>query len=337
MPTFADIAKELGISKGTVSKAMNNAEDISPAMRLTIIEKAVEMGYIRSPRGKAQPRLAVFVCNMAYEQPADFGYELIMGFRKIAEPEDYHVEVIPLTHALQESIDYDTYMMQENYAGAFFLGLNYEDPWLKRFEHSTTPTVLYDNHVVLNPHISQVGVDNSDAMKLAIDYLIGLGHEKIGYLGHALDSHVYRTRYHAYCHALRVLEMPVDLDLIGNEARTMDCVYMHLPRLLEKGCTAVICSHDLQANSVLTYCTERGISVPRDLSILGFDDIPLCQVTSPPLTTIRQDRTMIGKSACYTLFNQFHGIPLSSILMHATMVVRGSCGPVPVNKISQAV
>ena len=327
MPTFSDIAKELGVSKGTVSKAMNNAEDISPAMRQAIIEKAVEMGYTRTPRGKALPRLAVFICNMEYEKPADFGYDIVMGFRKAAQPQGYQVEVIPLTEELQLSMGYDAYMMQYNLAGALFLGLALSDPWLQDFEACSTPTVVYDNHIVSNPRVTQVGIDNIDGMKLAVSYLKSLGHTRIGYLGSALGSYVYRQRYEAYFIALEEAGIAVDRDLVGTDLKTMDCLYHHLPRLLEKGCTAIVCSHDILASNALTFCMELGKSVPRDVSILGFDDIPLCEYTVPPLTTIRQDRCQIGKSAFSALSNQFGGIPLASILLHPKLVCRSSCSP----------
>ena len=304
---------------------MNNADDISPAMRNAIVEKAVEMGYTRSRRAKGQPKLAVFICNMAYEAPQDFGYELIMGFRKGAEPDGYAVDLIPLDRQLQESVRYDAYMLQNNYTGGFFLGLTLTDPWLEECRTCTTPTALYDNHVVENPLVTQVGVDNIDGMKLAVSYLKSLGHEKIGYLGNALGSYVYRQRYDAFLAAMA--EYGVDPDLVGTELNVTDCLYHHLPRLLEKGCTAIVCSHDVLASSALTYCRELGKSVPRDVSIIGFDDIPLCEYTLPPLTTIRQDRTQIGKCAYSALFSQLRNIPVSGILMHPQLVCRSSCAP----------
>ena len=97
MATLDDIARELGISKSTVSKALNGAKDVSKAMRQNVLEKAVEMGYSRAARSAEQPRLAVFVINMEYTKPEDFGYDIVMGFRQAAEPSGYQVEMIPLT------------------------------------------------------------------------------------------------------------------------------------------------------------------------------------------------------------------------------------------------
>ena len=150
MATLDDIARELGISKSTVSKALSGAKDVSKAMRQTVLEKAVEMGYSRVARSAEQPRLAVFVINMEYAKPEDFGYDLVMGFRQAAEPSGYQVELIPLTQQLQLDTHYDTYMVKNNYSGALLLGLSLLDPWMKDFETCKTPAILYDNHINTN-------------------------------------------------------------------------------------------------------------------------------------------------------------------------------------------
>ena len=79
MATLDDIARELGISKSTASKALSGAKDVSKAMRQAVLEKAVEMGYSRSARSSQMPKIAIFVTNMEYVRPDDFGYDLIVG------------------------------------------------------------------------------------------------------------------------------------------------------------------------------------------------------------------------------------------------------------------
>lgn len=107
-----------------------------------------------------------------------------------------------------------------------------------------------------------------------------------------------------------------------------ECLDRHLPRLLDRGCTAVICSHDILAHMVLIHCGELGIAVPERLSVIGFDDIPLCRYTTPSLSTIRQDRTELGKSAFYALSCQLAQTPISMLLLHAELIERDSIGPV---------
>jgi DNA-binding LacI/PurR family transcriptional regulator len=78
----------------------------------------------------------------------------------------------------------------------------------------------------------------------------------------------------------------------------------------------------------MVHCRELGLRVPEDISIVGFDDIPLSRYTLPPLTTIRQDRENLGRSALYALISQINNIYVSSLLLHAQLIERSSCGPV---------
>ena len=328
MATLDDIARELGISKSTASKALSGAKDVSKAMRQAVLEKAVEMGYSRSARSSQMPKIAIFVTNMEYVRPDDFGFDLIVGFRKVAEPSGYQVEIIPIDQQMQLDIHYDTYMVQHNYTAGFFMGLSLLDPWIKDFETCKTPAVLYDNHISVNPKVTHVGVDNAEGMAIAVQFLKELGHTKIGYLSSALQAYVYRQRHAAFFQAMRAEGLEADESLSGNADFINECLSLHLPRILDAGCTAIMCSHDLLANSVMVHCKELGLRVPEDISIIGFDDIPLCRYTFPPLSTIRQDRANIGKSAFFALLNQFNDVHVSSLLLHPELVQRDSCAPV---------
>ena len=331
MATLDDIARQLGISKSTVSKALSGAKDVSKAMRQTVLEKAVELGYSRGARSAEQPRLAVFVINMEYTKPEDFGYDLVMGFRQAAEPSGYQVELIPLTQQLQQDTHYDTYMVQNNYSGALMLGLSLLDPWMEDFKTCKTPAILYDNHINTNPRVTHIGVDNAEGMELAVQYLKELGHTKIGYLSSALEAYVYRQRYNAFFQAMKTHGLTPDEKLTGYSFFINECLSQHLPKILDKGCTAIVCSHDLLAHSVMIHCAQMGYRVPEDISIVGFDDIPMCRYTLPPLTSIRQDRINIGKSAFYAMLNQLNNVHVTSLLLHPELIERASCTKVTEN------
>lgn len=328
MATLDDIARELGVSKSTVSKALSGARDVSSTMRQSVLEKAVEMGYSRGLRNAASPKIALFITNMDYTKPDDFGYDLVAGFRKAAEPSGFQVDIIPLSIQMQQEIGYDTYMVRENYSGGLFLGLSLrQDPWMKDFESCKTPTVLYDNHVSTNPNVTYIGTNNQEGMELAVEYLKSLGHTKIGYLSCELHAYIYQRRYYAFFQALQEWGLPSDPSLSGSAYHVSDCLTRHLPRLLKEGCTAIVCSHDILAHSVMIHCNELGLRIPEDISILGFDDIPLCRYTFPPLTTIRQDRENLGRSALYALTSQMNNVHVSSLLLHAQLIERFSCAP----------
>ena len=327
--TLEDIAKSLGVSKSTVSKALSGAPDVSEAMRTAVLEKAVELGYAPPARRGTAKRFALFITNMACATPDDFGYDIMIGFRKLAEPAGYQVDVIPLDTKMQQENRYDTYMVSNRYLGGFFMGLSLLDPWIKEFETCNTPTVLYDNHILKNPNVAQIAVDSFEGMQLAVNHLKELGHKKIGYLSSALQAYVYQQRYHAFFRAMDEAGLPGSQSLAGSAYHISDCLTQHLPRLLDAGCTAIVCSHDNLAYSVLLHCRELGLRIPEDISIIGFDDMPLCRYSRPPLTTVRQDRMDLGKSAFSAMSAIMAGIPLSSIFLRAELIKRSSAGPVP--------
>lgn len=328
MPTMEDIAKALGITKGTVSKALSGAKDVSEATRQTVLNKAVEIGYSRTLRKANAPRIALFITNIEYRHPDDFGFDLVAGFREAADRAGFVVDIIPLTIPMQLETPYDNYMAENNYCGSLFLGLSLmEDPWMKDFETCTTPTVLYDNHVSSNPKVTYIGTNNQEGMDLAVAYLKSLGHTKIGYLSNELFAYIYQRRYYAFFQAMMENDLPAEHSMGGSAHHVSECLTLHLPRLLQQGCTAIICSHDILAHSVMIHCRELGLRVPEDISILGFDDIPLCRYTLPPLTTIRQDRENLGRSALHALTSQMNNVYVSSLLLHAELIERASCGP----------
>ncbi len=328
MATMDDIAQELGLSKGTVSKAFSGAKDISRKTQRAVLEKAVELGYSRMNHSTAAPRVALFLIHMDYLNPDDFGFDMIVGFRKAAEPLGYQVQVIPLSLELQNSIPYDQYMMRENFCGGVFLGMSLIDPWIKEFENCVTPTVLYDNHISCNAHVTSIGVDNEESISMAVNHLYSLGHRRIGYLGSALEAYVYKQRWHTFIRVMKGRGLQADEAVMGNAYHVSECLSQHLPRLLKNGCTAIICSHDMLALGVMHHCSELHLRIPEDISILGHDDMPFCQFTQPPLTTVRQDRAALGKSAFYALSSQLNGVPLGTYLLHPQLTLRQSCGPV---------
>ncbi|MBM6947870.1 LacI family DNA-binding transcriptional regulator [Mordavella massiliensis] len=324
MATIQDIADKLGISKGTVSKALNGASDISETLQKNVIETAVELGYTKIRRPGGQRKLCILIENIDYQEPHQFGYEIILGFRQMAEPAGYTVDIVPVTEKLQKASSYDAFMLRHDYLGSFILGFSLSDCWMKDFQTSHTPTVLYDNYIMANPHIGYVGVDNNEGMELAVEHLKSLGHRKVGYLSHALGSHIMQVRHKAFFSALRQNGLPADSSLAGSSYYISQCMEKHLPRLLKEGVTGIICSHDLIASAALVQCQQMGLRVPGDVSIIGFDDLPICAYTSPPLTTVRQERIQLGKSGYYALESLMNGVAIGTLLLHASLVVRQS-------------
>lgn len=330
MPTMNDIAAKLGISKGTVSKALSNADDVSETLRKKVLETAVEIGYEKNRIRKDSPKkLCIIVQYMDYQNPVSFGYDIIMGFKKLAIPEGWEVEIAEMTPRLQKQQSYETFMLENEYKGSFILGFTLTDPWMEDLKTSRTPAVLYDNYIQENPSVSYIGINNEEGFDMAISHLKKLGHTRIGYLGGALESHVTKVRYNAYHRAMEHYALPVEEGMTGYSYHISECTQKYLPVLLEHEVTAIVCSHDALANAVMTHCTELGYRIPQDISVVGFDDAPFSAYTLPPLTTIRQDRNALGRCGYYALSSLLNHTAISSLLLRAELIARDSVGPAP--------
>lgn len=327
MVTLNDIAARLGISKSTVSKGLSNASDVSEELRKKIIETAAEMGY--SGR-RTQKRLCILVENMGYKEPNQFGYELISGFMQRAKLEGWTVDVVPLDKERQKDMTYSDFMAQGGYQGAFLLGFSLVDPWMEEFRTARIPTVLYDNYIKENPFMASVGCDSWGGMEEAVRHLYALGHRRIGLLFGPLDSYVLKERYNAFLSAMEKCGLKVDEELVGVGYFVAESTRKYLPKLIEKGATAILCSDDSRAVAAYTECVDRRVRIPRDVSIIGFDDLPITAYMNPALTTVRQDRLALGKCGYYALQCLLGGMDIHSIVLRAPLVVRGSTGPAAV-------
>lgn len=332
MATIKDIAERLGVSKSTVSKALNNATDISDEMRKKILETAVEMGYINKRLQKKEQKICILVANMDYDTPNQFGHDIVLGFKQMAEPEGWTVDVISVTKEFQKVTPYGVYMMEHGYQAAFVMGFSLLDSWIQEFRTTRIPTVLYDNYIKDNPCVASIGCDSQEGFDLAVRHLAKLGHKKIGLISGPLDSYILKARYNAYLNALSKYNLEINENYIGLGYYVAESTKTYIPKLVEQGVTAILFSHDIRAISAMTECMDRDIQIPTDLSIIGFDDLPMAAYTEPPLTTIRQDRISLGKCGYYAMNCLLNQVPIGSIWLRAPLIVRSSTGPTPDSK-----
>ena len=325
MATIKDIADKLGVSVSTVSKGLNGAKDISAQLRQQVLETAVELGYTgRKTAKKNLKKLCIFIENMDYESASQFGYDIVLGFRQAAYKEQWEVFVQPISHEFQVNEKYDTYMLGNGFSGSLMLGLSLEDPWMEQIKTTTFPTVLLDNFIEKNPNVGCIGTDSDEGIALAIEHLISLGHEKIAFLDGSRGSMVSDQRMIAYLDSMSKHRLPVDPNLAVYGYFVADAAHYHVPTFLDLGATAILCGNDLIASGVIEECKRQGFKIPEDISIIGFDDLPIAQRLDPPLTTIRQDRVELGKCGYYILFAMMAHVSLSKNLLRPSFVVRSS-------------
>ena len=325
MVTIKDIANRLGIAPSTVSKGLNDANDISPELKKLVLDTAIEMGYVtKRMKKETRKRLCIFVENMQYEKSGDFGFDIILGFKQAAVRDNWEVTVVPVTPLLQMRDPYDRYMVQNGYHGGFLVGFALKDPWMAQLRTTTIPTVLFDNYITKNPNVAYVGTDSFEGIDLAIDHLTELGHTKIALLNGSPDSMVTSNRYDAYASSMQSHKLELDENLVAFGYYVEDSAKYHLPSLIENGATAIICGNDLLAVGVIRECGRLHVRIPQELSVVGFDNLPISEEITPALTTITQDRVDRGRNSYAALYWLIGKVPISRSMLRPRLIVRDS-------------
>lgn len=325
MATIKDIANRLGISISTVSKGLNGASDISEELRQLVLDTAVEMGYSTKRSKKEEFRkLCLFVTNVQYKTLDTFGYDIVLGFKQNAFQHKWDVTVVEVTPEFQAEQKYDTYLLQHGYCGAFILGLALHNPWMEQMKTTTMPTVLFDNFIDGNPNVAYLGTDSHEGIHMAVEHLVNLGHKKIAFLNGSCGSLVSDERQEAFESAMKEYNMECKESMMARDYFVAASAHEHVPGFLQQGATAIICGNDLIAQGAIETCKAEGYRVPEDVSIIGFDNIPIAATTEPPLTTISQQRNELGRCAFTALNSLINHVSISRTMLRPQLVERES-------------
>lgn len=325
MATIKDIANKLGISISTVSKGLNGASDISADLRQLVLDTAVEMGYTTKRMKKEEhKKLCIFIENMDFDSSNQFGYDIVLGFKQSSFRDNWDVTVLPITPAFQQQEKYDTFMLKNGYSGAFLVGFALQDEWMRQLERTSIPTVLFDNFIRKNPNVTYIGTDSFEGIDTAIDYLVSLNHTKIAFLNGSLHSMITEHRQQAFYDSMATHHIPVNEKLIANGYYVAESAKDFVPSFLKEGATAIVCGNDLIAYGVIRECENCGLKVPEDISVVGFDDLPLSAHMQPALTTIRQERIELGKCGYMALHSLMNHVSVSKTLLRPQFIIRNS-------------
>ena len=327
MATIKDIADKLGISVSTVSKGLNGGKDISDALRQEVLAAAVELGYSSKKMKKNIEDgggIVIFVENMKVDSEDDFGHDLVAGFRQVAYRSSLPITVEEIDPEFQEAHRYETYILEHGYTGAFLMGFALQDPWITQLETTKVPTVLLDNFIPANPHVAYVGTDSEEGIDMAVSHLFSLGHEKIAFLDGSKDSMISDQRMRAFLRSMSHHRLPLDPDMAVYGFFVADAAHYHVPSFLDMGATAIICGNDDIAAGVIQSCRDLGFSVPEDVSVIGFDDMPFAARLTPALSTVRQNRVELGQCAFMALQTLMADVAVSKNLLRPSLMLRQS-------------
>ena len=331
---LADLARQAGVSTATVSRVLNGKPGVSAETRQAVLAALDVLGYERPEKLRTRsaglvglvvpeltnpvfPTFAQFIESMLSAR----GYTPLLCTQSPGgTTEDDYVEML-LEHRVDgivfvSGLHADTTAARERYHRLRGLGL---------------PIVLVNGYAegVDAPFIS---TDDDAAMGLAVRHLVSLGHRRIG-VAIGPDRFVpARRKVAAFARELRE-QLGVE-DVTPHVVTTLFTVeggQAAASELLATGHTAIVCGSDLMALGAIRAARARGLRVPDDVSVVGFDDSPLIAFTDPPLTTIRQPVLAMGEAAVSTLVAEIGGMPgpRTELLFHPELVVRGSTGAAP--------
>ncbi|PKM58610.1 MAG: LacI family transcriptional regulator [Firmicutes bacterium HGW-Firmicutes-3] len=308
MVTIKDIAKRAGISITTVSRALNNYDDVNEATRERIFNIAKEIGYIPNRAAqslvmKKSNRLGIILTELERNGGKDnIVYRLLSGMYSYAETVNYEVALYTSSSAHQREKSFVQFCNEHNIGGAVVAGIRTDDPYVKELLNSELPCVLIDLEKE-GRNISSVSIDNKQAAKEATIYLIDHNHKHIGMINGRKAAAVSIERYKGYKEALDDKGIVLPENYVVYADFMEDMAYDMAKELLGRHpeITALFCASDLMALSAMKAIKDMNLSIPEDISIIGFDNIPLSEYSTPALTTVNQDFYLMGEAAAIQL------------------------------------
>jgi DNA-binding LacI/PurR family transcriptional regulator len=351
--TLARIAEELDVSAMTVSNAYNHPDRLSGALRERIFETAGRLGYHGpDPVGRSLRRQRTDVVGVLYSNPLSYAFDdpaavsFLSGLSSVTEGADLGLLLVPAA-AGGASVKRDPRAAAQAAVDGFVIySMSDSEPLLAAALDRRLPAVVVDQPS--KEGVPFVGVDDQAAARTAAGHLLDLGHEKFAVVSFALSPdvrdgiadperqeqaafRVSRLRLRGYRAALEDAGLPwseVPVYECPGSSREYGRKAAEALLSLEPGPTAILASSDQLALGVIARAKERGLSVPEDVSVVGFDDIPAAAGADPPLTTINQDHAEKGLLAGRMLISQLRKEdgPAAGPLA-TSLVVRGSTAP----------
>ncbi|MBF8189595.1 substrate-binding domain-containing protein [Nonomuraea sp. K274] len=328
---MADVAAAAGVSVPTVSKVLSGKKHVSAATRDKVLEAVRAFGY-ETPRPQHTPRLGL-VDLLIDGLGSPWAEVLVRGAEKAAARWGFSLVVTSSARPDFDLRQWIGVVRKRGTDGIVLVLSRAEQEEIAAIQELLhVPLVLLDPVGQRDPRLSTVGATNWLGGVMATTHLLELGHTRIGFIGGPLDTQCTHDRYEGYLAAHRTFGIDPDPRLTCYGDFVVSGGKTHGAELLDRGDppTAVFAGNDLQAAGVYQAATERGVRVPGELSVVGFDDSLLCEMLSPPLTTVRQPLDDMANEAVRLVSEELthpRGTAGTRIELATTLVVRGSTAP----------
>ncbi|MEU9370047.1 LacI family DNA-binding transcriptional regulator [Streptomyces avermitilis] len=333
---LADIAAQAGVSKATVSRVLNGARGVATDTRASVLSALDVLGYERPLRLRQRRADLVGLITPELDNPIFPAFAQVIG--QALTRQGYTPVLATQTPGGSTEDELSEMLVSRGVSGIIFVSGLHAD--------TTADTQRYDRlraqevpFVLINGFSSKitapfVSPDDRAAMRLAVTHLTELGHTRIGLaLGPERFVPVQRKieGFQAGMREQLGLSAEESRELVRHSLYTLEGGQAAAAALIGEGCTAVVCASDMMALGAVRAARQQGLDVPKDVSVIGFDDSPLIAFTDPPLTTIRQPVRSMGQVAVNALLEEIAGTPAphTEFVFLPELVVRGSTASGP--------
>lgn len=328
-PSIKDIARIARVSHPTVSRALQNSPLVNPQTAARIRKIAAEAGYRASAVARGLVTRRTRTIGLVVTTVADpFASEVVCGVEQVANDHGYAVFLADshadpererkVVQALAER-RVDGIIVTSSRVGAHYVPL---------LREMNVPIVLVNDQYP-GDFVHSIMIGNRAGMRAVTEHLIGLGHRRIAYVGDKFGYQSDTERFAGYRAALDAAQIPFAAELVVQGDGKPEAALEAIDQLLELADppTAVCCYNDMSALGALRGIRTRGLRVPADISVTGFDDLFFAGYIDPPLTTVRQPMQHMGELAMDSLFKLMSGEEsVAQIHIEAELVVRASTG-----------
>jgi DNA-binding LacI/PurR family transcriptional regulator len=328
---LTDVAEKVGVSEATVSRVLNGRPGVSEATRAAVLTALDVLGYERPVKLRGERARLVGLVLPELQNPIFPAFADAVGGSLAQEG----LTPVLCTHTAGISeADYIELLFEQRVSGVLFAGGNYSGlegahAHYQGLVDRKLPTVLINAGVGGLP-FPRVSCDDGVAADQAIRHLVSLGHTRLGLILGPADHVPSLRRLDAARVTIADAGLTLDDDQVERTRHSLEGGQAAAARLLGRGVTGVVCASDPMALGAIRAAKRAGLSVPGDLSVVGYDDSAFMSCTEPPLTTVRQPIEAMGRAAVDLLSEQIAGNPVGpdELLFEPELVVRGSTAPV---------
>ena len=328
MAGIKDVALAAGVSIATVSHVLNSTRYVSDETRKKVEKAMKDLSYSPNYLAKSLKENRSNVVGLVVPDISNFFFTEIAGaIETTLRKYGYNLILCNTDENFQQEKEHISHLQSYMVSGMIIAPTTREYNYRKLFNSYNYPVAFIDRRLN-TPQGDSVYVDTKSVSKKAVEYLIGKGHRRIAFIGASRSISTTEDRFEGYSEALKEHDIPLDMNHVGFGGAKDDSGYEVCGRILEENdVTALFVSTSMMTIGAMRYLVEKGISIPDQIALIGFDDYMWTGITNPPLSTIKQPTVELGETAADILIKRIadRNADIRNVVLDAELIIRQSC------------